>query len=201
MVKLLLLNFKVSCYRILEWIRVVFLYYPRFLLTDLKLASQYLIHNPYKLCKLDYGETPLTTLDKIASECRILSKDTVIELGCGTGRTCFWLRSFVKCKVVGVDLLAPFIEKACSVRSDVEFRQEDILTTELNGTVIYFYGTSFSDDFIKKLCEKCASLPQKTRFITVSYPLSDYNSRFRTLKEFEGRFPWGRTSIYLSQLC
>lgn len=137
----ILLNLRVTCFRLFEFVRVFFRYYPKFLLTDIKLASHYLFKNPYRVCKEEYGETPLTTLDKLATECRILSKDTVMELGCGTGRTAFWLRTFVKCQVIGVDLVEDFIRKARQIRQDVELRQEDILLTKLDGNVIYFYGT------------------------------------------------------------
>ncbi len=41
-------------------------------------------------------------MDVIARECGIQKEDVVFELGCGRGRTCFWLNTFIGCKVVGI---------------------------------------------------------------------------------------------------
>lgn len=189
---LILINLKVTLYRIFHFLHCCIYYYPRFLWTDLKLASHYFWKSPYKLAK-GYGETPLRTLDQIATNFRILSKHRVIELGCGTGRTCFWLKQFVGCEVIGVDLSRPLIEKARLVDPIIEFRLEDMQTTQLDADFIYFYGTSFSDDFIRKLAKR---MHQKV--ITVSFPLSDYDARFYVEKKIEGSFPWGKTDIYLN---
>ena len=192
---LILLSLKVTLYRLVHFVHTVFCYYPKFLWTDLKMASHYLLSGPYKLTE-EYGETPLATLDKMAREFRILSKDTVLELGCGTGRTCFWLKRFVGCRVIGVDHSRSFIEKARKVGSDVEFRMEDMLKTKLNANILYFYGTSFPDDFIRKLAKRFKS----QKVITVSFPLSDYDKRFKVEKVIVGSFPWGKTEIYLNSL-
>jgi len=190
---IILLNLRVTLYRLLHFVHTAFSYYPKFLWTDLRMASHYFLRGPYKLTE-EYGETPLATLDKIAREFRILSKDTVLELGCGTGRTCLWLRSFVGCRVIGVDHARALIQKAQSLGSSVEFRCEDILKTELNANILYFYGTSFPDDFIRKLTKRITD----QKVITVSFPLRDYDKRFRVEKIIKGSFPWGKTEIYLN---
>ncbi len=192
---LILLNLKVTLYRLLHFVHTVFFYYPSFLWTDLKLAAHYVTTSPYKLTE-EYGETPLATVDKIARECRILSHHTVLELGCGTGRNCFWLASFVGCRVIGVDHSEALIKRALRVRSDVEFRCADMLETNLDASFIYFYGTSFSDDFI---CTLAARI-ERQKVITVSFPLVDYDKRFKTVKAFKGSYPWGSTTLYLNSL-
>src|SRR5207253_2734624 len=126
-----------------------------------------------------YGETPLSTLDVIVKHCHITATDTVFELGCGRGRTCFWMNQFVGCRVVGIDYIPEFIQRANRIRSrfdlvDVQFREEDILNSQLTGaTVIYLYGTCYSTPFIQTLIKNFALLPRGTKIITVSYPLSD----------------------------
>lgn len=212
-------HIKVVFYRFVEFLRVTVRYYPigRFLVTDVLLALQYLFQNPYRISKqfmlmqgannpYSYGETPLTTLDLITRECRLLAKDIVIELGCGTGRTVFWLSSFTGCETIGIDCLPLFIQKAERVKklmglTKVNFRQEDFLKSDLrSATVIYLYGTTLEDETIHQLIKKFSSLKKGAKVITISYPLTDYSnpSFFKVEKKFQGSFPWGKADIYLN---
>lgn len=196
-----------------ESYRVAWRYWrsPRFLLLDLNLGFRYVLRSSFGVSKRApkpcvYGETPLTTLDRIARECRLLSKDVVYELGCGTGRTCFWLASFVKCHTVGIDFNAHFIDKARRVACmqpalSIEFREGDMFQTDLKGaTAIYLYGTCLEDEEIDNLCERFRALPKGTKIITVSYPLTDYSDAFTLEKEFSATYPWGTTSVYLNRV-
>jgi len=131
----------------------------------------------------------------------------VYELGCGTGRTCFWLSTFVKCKVVGIDLLPTFIEKARFVAKrteqiDLEFLEADMLTVDLSpATVIYLYGTCLQDEILAFLLARFHHLHPSTRVITVSYPLTDYcqGKLFHVIDSFRALFPWGRASVYINE--
>ena len=203
--------------RLIESVRVVFRYYRnlRFVWLDCLLASQYLLKSPYRISKqflkkrgesniYAYGQTPLSTLDRIAKECRLLSKDVVYDFGCGTGRTTLWLTTFVRCRAIGIDFLPAFIKKAQKVQQvgkahRVDFRAEDFLETDLkDATAIYLYGTCLEDEMIHKLIQRFMSLPRGTKVITVTYPLTDYSDEFSVAKQFKGRFPWGKTNIYLN---
>lgn len=210
---------KVKCINFIDYCHVVANYYSNFtfLKIDSYLLFSYLFDNPFAMSKrflLDkgasdlhaYGETPLTTLEEVASECRLLPSDTVFELGCGRGRTCFWLREFIGCSVVGVEYVPEFVQRANQVKakfdldSRIQFRQEDFLMTDLSqATVIYLYGTCLTRSFIEVLANRFESLPVGTKIITVSYPLSDYTSSgaFETMKRFPARFTWGIADIYL----
>lgn len=202
----------------IEFVKVVFNYYsnPGFFKIDSYLLLSYVFDNPFKISKrflkskgasniYTYGETPLATLEFISEECRLTSADRVFELGCGRGRTCFWLNHFIGCSVVGVEYVPEFVKRANQVKnkfalSAVEFRQEDLLVTSLRGaTVIYLYGTCFPRAFIEILASRFEALPSGTKIITVSYPLSDYTSTssFETMKRFTARFTWGITDVYL----
>lgn len=217
-VHLLVLNLKIKCTDFAEYIRVVFNYYshPTFFKIDSYLVLSYIFNNPFGISKrfllnkgdkdlYTYGETPLTTLEHIAQECRLSSRDVVFELGCGRGRTCFWLNQFIGCKVVGIDYVPSFIERANQTKekfqlNQVEFRQEDLLQTDLTGaTIIYLYGTCFSDSFIQTLTSRFDKLPSGTKVITVSYPLVEYapQANFEVLKRFPAIFAWGAADVYL----
>lgn len=214
----ILLTLKATYFRLFEWLRVVLRYYkcePNFFWIDCLLGSSYLVKNPHRISRdflkkrgakniYAYGETPLTTLDTISKACGICAKDCVFELGCGSGRSCFWLQTFVNCRTVGIDYLPEFIFKAKRVArwaglGNLDFVQADYSQADLHkATVIYLYGTCLEDSAIEKLVDHFKSLRSGTKVITVSYPLTDFSSDFILLKEFTGRFPWGRASIYLN---
>jgi SAM-dependent methyltransferase len=212
------IHFQVKWKNFLEYIHVILNYYsnPVFLKTDSSLLLSYLFHNPFRISKrfllsqgesdpYTYGETPLTTLEQIALRCRLSSADTVFELGCGRGRTCFWLHAFVGCSVVGIEYIPDFVKYANQVVDKfklrhIEFREEDLLKTDLKGaTVIYLYGTCFTSAFIERLTQRLDSLPMGTKVITVSYALKDYvlSSPFQVVESFPARFTWGEAEVFL----
>lgn len=215
---LLGINLAVKWRNFVEYLKVLYRYYRKipYAKVDGSLMLMYLFDNPFSISKryfvyrsnsneFIYGETPLTTFENIAREARITSQDTVYELGCGRGRLCFWLRSFIGCKVVGVELVPDFMLRAKRIQrklelNGIDFRTEDFLKTDLkNATVIYLYGTCLEDDTIKKLINRFKDLPKGTRIITVSYALSEYTDEplFEIMKRFPAQFTWGEGDIYI----
>jgi len=218
---LLLLNLQVKFRNLSEFCRVIFRFYRNrsFRQQDLYLLSQYLWKNPFKVSKefllksgaIDpyaYGETPLTTLAQIAEACQISPVDTFFELGCGRGRSCFWISCFYKCRVIGIDFVPVFIEKAQKVKKryhleSIDFRCEDMLKSSFSGgTIFYLYGTCLDTLVIKKLINKFSKLPPGTKIVTVSYPLNDYIQQplFSILKEWKLPFTWGEGVVYIQEL-
>lgn len=218
MFKLFWIRMKTDIWNFLEYIQVIFFYYSnkKFAQVDIYLIRSYLTQNPYRMSKefliekgesnVDtYGETPLTTMDVIAQECSLNSSDVVYELGCGRGRTCFWLHLFVGCKVYGIEYVPAFIRIAQSVKrkyqiENVKLVHADMMEVDLsNATVVYFYGTTINEQDLKKLCRKLAQCDRKVKIITISFPLSAYFSGFKTIKRFKVKFPWGETDAYLQK--
>lgn len=216
--ELLWLNVKAQGVDFVEHLRVLYRYYWRmpYVKVDAYLVASYLCYNPFHISKrfllkrgdkdvYAYGETPLTTLEAIANECRLTKSDVVFELGCGRGRTCFWLHYFIGCRVVGVEQIPEFISRANHMVTKfhvdgVEFRQEDMLQTDLTGaTTIYLYGTCLDKVFIQKLIKKFETLPAGTKIITISFPLQEFAGQlsFETMKRFPVKFNWGTTDAYL----
>lgn len=211
------INFKATLFRLTEWVCVIFKYYRKlsFFAVDILLCLLYLFRNPHRISKAfmiergekdvyTYGETPVTTLERIVCECGVLSHDVVYELGVGSGRTIFWLNSFVHCKAVGVDLLPTFIERANKIKrwlrvEGVSFIEEDMLQTDLSdASVIYLYGTCLADPFIEKLTDRFKILKRGAKVISVSYPLTDYCGDFKLEKSFLARYPWGVAEVFLN---
>lgn len=186
--------------RLREQLRVTARYYPKFLKRDLQLYSRYLFANPYCIHRkwtgeYTYGETPLTTLDRIAREAYISPEDTVYDLGCGPGRTTHWLNCFRGCNVLGIDQIPTFIDKAIH-RPGVDFICGDFLDLDYSkATVVYLYGTGMDEPLVDALAEKLKALPRGGRVITTSYPIED--RAFRFVKSFPGRYTWGKAEIFL----
>jgi len=215
---LLFINCKIRIINFIDYFHIVFNYYSNlsFLKVDSLLVFSYLFNSPFSMSKrfllqqgeknlYTYGETPLTTLEYISNECRLSARDKVFELGCGRGRTCFWLNLFIGCSVVGIDYVPEFIQRANKLvlrfnLSNIQFREENLLESDLSGaTVIYLYGTCYSKTFIQSLVERLSELPRGVKIITVSYPLSDYTSmpEFEVMKRFPAQFTWGEADVYL----
>lgn len=201
-----------------EFLKVIWRYYsnPIFRKADLSLLFLYLFHNPFAISRkflkkhdakdiYAYGETPLTTLDQIARECELNRDDVVYELGCGRGRTCFWLHAFIGCGVVGVDFVPEFIERGIRVKTKYHLDKMQFLLGEMlnvdysDATVIYLYGTCLEDHEIEHLIQKFGRLAKGTKVITVSYSLIEYQKKpvFRLLKQFSANYTWGTADVYL----
>ena len=222
------LNLKVQKHNFVEYCKVIVRYYSNtaFAKTDLKLLSEYFLQNPFRISRdflkgkiggtdtateteelYAYGETPLTTFGLITQKANLKTIDTLYELGCGRGRCCFWAHHFIGCKVVGIDFVPPFIQKASTVvqkrdLKGIEFRCEDFLLSDLtDATAIYLYGTCYDAPFLKTLSKKLAKLPPATLVISVSYPLTDYAppNTFEVLHRFSAPFTWGEGDVYIQQ--
>lgn len=213
---LFFLRIKVGMANFWEWIKVVYLYYGNkdFAKADLLLYREYFFCNPYRMCRQElekqgrteiytYGETPLTTMQKIAKLCKLGPEDTVIELGMGRGRTCFWLALVLKCQVIGIEKMVDFVSKAQSVKDhlqipNLQFLHKDFFSADLrSATCIYLYGTCMDEEEICELAEKLAALPKGVKVITVSYPLTEYGKGFTLLSSFSAPFTWGTADVYL----
>lgn len=218
LLKLFALYITVQTRNLIEFFQTAFHYYSNisFLKTDLTLLGSYIFKSPYRISKNflkshhateinAYGETPLLTMELIAKECGLTSDDTVFELGCGRGRTCFWLHHFIKCRVVGVEFIPEFVKKANQIVNffqldSINFQLEDMMQTDLSeATVIYLYGTCLDEATISVLIEKMEKLPSGTKIITVSYPLTEYAQKpfLEVMKIFPAKFTWGNTEVFL----
>jgi SAM-dependent methyltransferase len=185
--------------------------FPTFLPFECAVHRAYRFHNPYKICREHlklkgvYGETPLPVLARIAHECGLNSSDVLFELGCGRGRGAMFLSHLIGCQVIGIDWIPFFIHVAEEIvasvhpRLQVAFRCTEMQTVDFAGaTAIFLYGTCLSDEIIGALISRFEALPPQTKIITVSYPLSDYSSKFHTLKQFNATFPWGEGEIFMN---
>lgn len=217
-VKLIGLNLYISIRNTRENLQIIWRYWrkPRFMHVDIGLFLTYFFDNPFKISKrflshsgeknlYQYGETPLTTLEAIMIRAGVTKEDVVYELGAGTGRTSFWLSQFYGCRTIGIEQIPAFVTRAqrlvksCKLER-VTFKQEDFTEcTFPDATVIYLYGTCLSEESLDKLVPNMAKLPKGTKIITVSYPLTTYDSdnSFEIMRVFSMPFTWGETEVFL----
>ncbi len=176
---------------------------------DQSLRKAYAWKNPYRICKEylreakaeeihAYGETPITTMARIAKECAIGVRDLVVELGAGRGRAALFLAEYVGCAVKAYEQVPEFAHRLRNLKIErVEVVQGDFFQEKsFEADVIYLYGTMLSDREISHLAQH---LPRSAKIITVSYSLEDYSGDYRVIKSFPGRFPWGETQVYLNE--
>jgi hypothetical protein len=192
---------------------------PAFRKCDQFLLSHYRLSNPYRTVKKhylaqdlpnphQYGETPLTTLEKIAAYCQLTSADTIFDLGCGRGRGVFFLSHLLNCSAHGIEWVPQFISIANEVKkrfslSKISFSCENMLEADLRrATVIYLYGICLEESSVCILIKSLRKMASRTKIITVSYPLTDYADPrlFSLTKSFNTRFPWGEAEIFLQIL-
>lgn len=210
---LLLLNLKVKALAVIEEVKVLYKY-PSFTSWDMKLASYYLRSGAFAISKLFhlkrkdkeiyvYGETPLTSLAEITKQAELTSQDTFFDLGMGRGRGCLFVRKFAKCHVVGVEIIPEFIKHANQIKNffnieRLDFVQADIVDADfVGGTVFYIYGNFLDDKTLQKIAKKFNDLPQGTKIITVSFPITDYTSKYEIIKCFPAHFPWGWGEVFI----
>jgi len=201
------LYFRVKWFFLREQCSVVRRYYtnPRFAWVDLTYNFLNLFWNPYRACRKFlqkqgekdvhmYGETPLTTFERLMDAVGLCAEDTYVELGSGRGKTCVWAGLFRRCKVRGIEWMPSFVRvsRVCAkiAGKPVRFEQTNMLTADLtDATVVYFYGIHMDAGLLD---EVFARLKPGCRLITISEPLNN----FQVTHVLPVCFPWGETEAY-----
>ncbi len=216
-VAFLALYFRTKHYLFKEQMKVIFNFYKniRFLFFDALFFLFYFPFNPYRISrqflkrddreeKIFYGETPLSSYERMAKECQITSSDIFFEFGAGRGRGAFWLSFFIGCRVVAIEWIPLFVKIGKALGfffrgKAPSFHQEDFLQTDCCcASVIYLYGTCLKETEILQLIQKFCRLSKGCKIITISFPLTDYAPHSFVLeKSFSLSFPWGETEAFL----
>lgn len=152
-----------------------------------------------------YGETPLTTLEHIAKTFGIGKEKTLIDMGCGRGRGSFFLARFMQCNVIGIERIPLFIDYALQVLMryplpNLQFIRGNMLEYDAYQVdYLYMYQTMLAESAIKQFLETIKALNKPPQIITVSYPLSEYDSAFIIKGHLYGEYLFGQTDVYLNQ--
>ncbi|CAM3549708.1 class I SAM-dependent methyltransferase [Parendozoicomonas haliclonae] len=150
-----------------------------------------------------YGETPLVTLGAVAERLQLSESDTVLELGCGTGRNCAWLSSRYGCKTLGVEQVPQYISIAEKLNAryfpqgQVTFCCEDMFSLDMSAQqIVYVDCTAMSEACIRQVAFLCAGMPNGAYLVAVNANMSELMpERFQTERVFPGLFIWGWSDV------
>jgi len=179
---------------------------------DRELKRRFRFLNPYTLCRRylqkkgeinihAYGETPLTLLETIVKRFYIGKEETLVEMGAGRGRGALFLATSMGLHVKALEQHPLFCQilREMSVEG-LEVVEGDMMEADLSGaTSIYLYGTMLTDSEIHALIAEFKKMSPAVKIITVSYPLKQYDSAFEIVDQFEGEFPWGKTTVFFNR--
>ncbi len=153
-----------------------------------------------------YGEIKYPSLDAILHDLNVDENDVFYDLGSGVGKTVMQAHlNYPFQKTVGVEL-APTRHKQAEAVADklrnrmLEFRQEDMLTTDLSdATVIYMCSTCFSDDLMGKLLDRFTKLKPGLVVITLKeLPDRAKSVGFDLIKKYTLPMSWSAgNSVYV----
>jgi hypothetical protein len=181
-------------------------------LVNISLKRAYFFRNPYRMLRrflqkrgdkevFLYGETPLTTIQKIVEEFKIPRGASFCDFGSGRGHIPLFLASTYGMRAVGIEEVPSFVKIANRIAAkyalSARFFCQDFTTWEEEPDFVYLYGTCLSDAVIEKLVK---TPWKRTQWITVSFPFSDYSSRFRVEKKLLGQYPWGEADVFLNRI-
>ncbi|MEC7984897.1 MAG: class I SAM-dependent methyltransferase [Myxococcota bacterium] len=189
----------------------------RMLGVEIGLALLYPIISPYRInaryirnqndsTEFVFGETPLRTLEKICRWARIPQNAVIFDVGCGWGRTTFFLDALNRAdRTIGIDIIPQYIRRANRLRSILGRERMDFVRADVrridyrDADVIYSYCTCFSEPVVEELVALWEDdLYTGTVVITTSYCLSNYakKGRFRLLASRDFHFIWGLCRVF-----
>jgi hypothetical protein len=179
---------------------------------DRELKRRFRFLNPYTLCRRylqkkgeanvhAYGETPLTLLEAIVKRFYIGKEETLVEMGAGRGRGALFLASAMGLHVKALEQHPLFCQILREMKVEgLEVVEGDMMEADLSeATSIYLYGTMLTDSEIQALIAEFKKMSPAVKIITVSYPLRQYDSTFEIVDQFEGEFPWGKTTVFFNR--
>ncbi len=184
--------------------------YPFMVGIDFRLWLSYFFINPYRALRKDlqkkgvknpyqYGETPLCVIDELISLSGGLQRyQHFADLGAGRGRVCAFVQKKYGCRVFAYEQFATFYKKGRRLFPKISFISGNFLNKDFSSIdLIYLYGTMMTEKEILAFTQKVA---KNTKVITISFPLTEYDSRFKVLKQIDINLPWGKTKGYIQCL-
>lgn len=207
-----------ALFEAIEQIRILSFYWksPQFRKIDQAFRWSYCFENYFRISKnywIDqgekevdiYGETPLTTLNSILAKANITKEDKFFDLGCGRGRTLFFVSEYLGADATGIEVIPYFVEKgnALSQKFDlahVHFIQGDYLDADLSSaTVVYLFALFLTEEEELRLIKALSRMPKGARLLTVSFPVEeiDKGGHFDRSANWEEPFNWGSSEVFL----
>jgi len=207
------LQLKILAFDAIEYLKVVSTYYRNgpFARADFSLVMKGFIENPFRVARFyaekegkgdlsayTYGETPITTFAEIAKAAELGTNTKLIECGAGRGRIALFAKYVLGCSVVAYEKVPEFAKRLGKL--GIEVVEGDYFTADFSqADAIYLYGSTLSDDEIRKLGQQLQKAKKGTIFISTSWYLNETEGTpsFSILKVLNCPFPWGHTNVYI----
>lgn len=188
----------------LTWWNTLFtaLYFFRSVSLDVWLASR---KTEIEFGELKFGETTLSAIRQILARVPIKEDSTVYDLGCGRGRAAFLIHFLTGARVVGLDLVGPFIvtgrrlARWMGCDQHVIFGYENFLQSHLrDADVIYACALCLNQDTREMLAAKLSHCEPGTYIVTVGW--NPKRKWLEDLDSFTASFSWGRATVYVKRV-
>ena len=185
--------------------------------TDLDLFLYYFFRYPFHLFQYDchktgkspseltYGETPYFTLEKVLDRLSIDKNDVFVDLGCGKGKTVFFVSSKYGIKSAGIDIMPTYIDIANTLKQrwgyqDIKFIEKDLLLSKVpKASIVMMSLTCFDEKTRLKISNHTETFSLGTKVISISYPLD--SEQYKAIDCIEGHFSWGKSTVYIQEKC
>lgn len=189
-----------------------------FKILDQALIRLYRFKNPYRICKKYvlskgfsdgdvYGETPLAVYEQIIKIANLKRGKTFYDLGSGRGRGLFFTHLHSSCNCIGIEFVDEFCKlsnqllKSFSIENIQVIKKNFLRASYQSADAIYICSTLMTEQEISQLISCLLTCNKKTLIFTTSFALSEYSDQFRLIGEFEERFLFGRTSVFVNALA
>jgi len=166
-----------------------------------KIYSQAKTKSDFDKPSFIYGEIIFDEFVELLKKVNPKKDDIFYDLGSGLGKPCLAISlAFEIKKAVGIELLADFIKASKEVYekvkeifseiNEIEFREENLLETNLEeATIVFIHATCFDEKEMEKIEENLLKLKKESRIIVITKSLK--NSEFLLLEEGSIRMNWG----------
>lgn len=213
------INIKNAFYNFFLFIQEVLKFYPNSLLrkVDIELFKAYALKDQFVVSmeegqkifattreELTYGEAIWLSIKKVLDYIQPQKDQVFFDLGCGTGRVCFFASIYYGLNANGIDLLPTFVSNANKIKDkfqieNLNFYQENWLKFNLEkADIIYIAATCLSEETLSALVKKLALLKQDTTIISVTNEITGTN--FKTIKKMYLPFSWGKAEVFITKI-
>lgn len=151
-----------------------------------------------------YGETPRKTTQTLLEMMQLQPSDRFVELGSGIGRMTLYASQLYGVSATGIEAVQRFVDGGNEISAklhlrDCTFTQGDIFDHNWESfSVLYLMMTTFPDDTLNRVQQKCDTLRSKTKLITVTHPINHHRLKQTELQVLD--FSWGPATVFVHQV-
>lgn len=163
--------------------------------TKLKISSERRSRGISFDATFTYGESSWDVFLRAIEACEITESDRFVDLGCGKGQLCLFMKMKYGIPTYGVEQTPLFVKSAQMIAReqdlDINFVADNLINFNVKlATVFYITCTCFDEAFMERLTKKLLRAPKGSRIIIITQELD--HDAFELISEGEGWFNWGK---------